>query len=147
MNQLKKIEKRLSKLSRLQKQLDKKKRKVGRLVAKNKKKQNRVRRLVKEAQQTVPPAKKTMVKKAAIGFVIGTVLGVVVTKIVKYVKNNGCCCKLHAQADADALAENFQTEESHAEYDKASLEELEDALLRVENELDEVSAAIENAKK
>ena len=74
MNQLKKFEKRLSKLSRLQKQLDKKKRKVGRLVAKNKRKQNRVRSLVKEAQQTVPPAKKTMVKKAAIGFAIGTLI-------------------------------------------------------------------------
>ena len=34
MNQLKKIERRLSKLRRLQKQLDKKKRKVGRLVTK-----------------------------------------------------------------------------------------------------------------
>ena len=71
MNQLKKIEKRLSKLSRLQKQLDKKKRKVGRLVAKNKKKQNRVRRLVKEAQQTVPPAKKTKVKKLRLVLQLG----------------------------------------------------------------------------
>lgn len=145
MNQLKKIERRLSKLRRLQKQLEKKKRKVGRLVAKNKKKQNRVRRLVK-AQQAVPTPKKTMVKRAVCGVVVGTICGIVASKVVNYVKTNGCCCKLHGRSE-DAIEEVFQSEGSQAEYDKASLEELEDALLRVENELDEVSAAIENAKK
>lgn len=146
MNQLKKIEKRLSKLRRLQKQLEKKKRKVGRLVAKNKKKQNHVRRMVK-AQQVTPMPTKTIVKRSICGIVIGTICGVVITKAIRYMKAHGCCCKLHGQGNEEALEEMFQGEESQVEYDKASLEELEDALLRVENELDEVSAAIENAKK
>ena len=146
MNQLKKIERRLSKLRRLQKQLDKKKRKVGRLVTKNKKKEKHVRRLVK-AQKTVPTPQKNMIKKAVFGVVIGSVCGVVASKIVGYVKANGCCCMLRRNVQEDADNEFLQAQESQAEYDKASLEELEDALLRVENELDEVSAAIENAKK
>ena len=62
-------------------------------------------------------------------------------------KANGCCCMLHRNLQEDVDNEFLQAQESQAEYDKASLEELEDALLRVENELDEVSAAIENAKK
>lgn len=146
MNQLKKIERRLSKLGRLQKQLEKKKRKVGRLVAKNKKKQNHIRRLTK-AQKAVPASQKAVLKKAVCGAVIGTVCGVVASKIISYVKANGCCCMLRRDAQEDALEEMFQAQESQADYDKASLEELEDALLRVENELDEVSAAIESAKK
>ena len=35
----------------------------------------------------------------------------------------------------------------NTDYEKASLDELEEALLKVENQLDEVTAAIENSKK
>lgn len=88
MNQLKKIERRLSKLRRLQKQLDKKKRKVGRLVTKNKKKEKHVRRLVK-AQKTVPTPQKNMIKKAVFGVSSGLSVVLLATKIVGYVKANG----------------------------------------------------------
>ncbi len=142
MNQLKKIEKRLSKLQRMQKQLLKKKRKLNQKLAAKKRKKSRASRLV--------PAKKgvafsdSFMKKAMLGTALGVVCAIVVTVALKNYKKN--------RAAEEALTERMgayagAVGDSHAEYDKASLEELEDALLRVENELDEVSQAIESAKK
>lgn len=50
-------------------------------------------------------------------------------------------------ANAEAVTGDLPDAALNTDYEKASLDELEEALLKVENQLDEVTAAIENSKK
>lgn len=150
-NKLKRIEKRLSKLYRLQKRLEKKRKKLNKFAAKNTKK---AAARAKKLPAVKVPAKAKAAVKPSKGFLwyfgislscalVATGVTLLVTKLVK---------RAAVQADAEAKemdayeAADLDAMDANQDYEKASLEELEEALLRVENQLDEVSEAIEGSK-
>lgn len=152
MDKLKKIEKRLEKLYRVQKQLEKKKKKMVKLAAQNKKKVAANSKKMAAAKAPVKIATKAGAKKnkalklvaVSLGLtVLSTVVAVVVTKLIQR-------ANIQKKAGIRSAAEDgneYPSVASNADYEKASLEELEEALLKVENQLEEVTAAIENSKK
>lgn len=150
-NKLKKIERRLEKLYRVQKQLEKKRKKLTKVATKSKKKAVANSKKLAAAKVPVKVAVKTGTKKkkllgivgVSIGLaVVSTIAAVLVTKLIQRAsvqKNAGNRNAYEESADGPANAGN-------SDYEKASLEELEEALLKVENQLDEVTAAIEKTK-
>lgn len=152
MDKLKKIEKRLEKLYRVQKQLEKKKKKMMKLAAQNKKKVAANSKKMAAAKTPVKVVTKAGVKKnkmlkliaTSIGLaVFSTVVAVAVTKLIQRANIQ----KKAGIRNAAAEENDYPSVAANADYEKASLEELEEALLKVENQLEEVTAAIENSKK
>lgn len=149
MEKLNKIEKRLEKLSRVQKQLEKKRKKLTRLASKTRKqsaaKTKKLASKVPASVGNIVPKKKSLLGLilTSVGLaVFSTVVAVAVTKMIERAKVQKNAYDRNVEGSADLSAEDFNTD-----YEKASLEELEEALLKVENQLDEVTAAIEKNKK
>lgn len=152
MDKLKKIEKRLEKLYRVQKQLEKKKKKMMKLAAQNKKKVAANSKKMAAAKTPVKVATKAGVKKNKMLKLIATSIGLAVFSTVVAVAVTKLIQRANIQKKAgirNAVAEDndYPSVAANADYEKASLEELEEALLKVENQLEEVTAAIENSKK
>ena len=148
MDKLKKIEQRLEKTYHLQKQLEKKRKKLVKLAAKTRRQSaEKTKKLAAKAPASVAciAKKKSFWRLFALSLglsLLATAAAVTVSKMVKRAAVQKNAYDRNAEVSADLSAANLNTD-----YEKASLEELEEALLKVENQLDEVTAAIENSKK
>lgn len=150
MDKMKKIEHRLEKTYHLQKQLEKKRKKLVKLAAKTKQQSAQA---AKKLASGKLPAVPTKDKKRRVFswrlFVLSLGLSLVATVIAFSID------KMLTRAAVQRNAYDRNAEEGGdlsgaglgTDYEQASLEELEEALLRVENQLDEVTAAIEKNKK
>lgn len=151
MDKLKKIETQLDKMVRMQKQLEKKRKKLVKAAAKARKESAaKTRKLAAKAPASVECIASGVKKNNLRGLIIksvclaafSTVVAVVSTAIKRAAVQRGA-----TDRNAEAVTGDLPDAALNTDYEKASLDELEEALLRVENQLDEVTAAIENSKK
>lgn len=140
-----KINAQINKLRRLQRRVEKQRKLIDRLTALNSQKLSRkTPKQVQDAGSAVKhvPFTKKVLKKIFIAVVgIGLVAGgcTLLARTVKNKKKN-----VDDITRYDVLyGEKDAQENERFDLDQASLEELENALLKVENELNEVNAALE----
>lgn len=152
MDKLKKIETQLDKMVRMQKQLEKKRKKLVKAAAKARKESAaKTRKLAAKAPASVECIASGVKKNNLRGLIIksvclaafSTVVAVVVSTAIK----RAAVQRGAADRNAEAVTGDLPDAALNTDYEKASLDELEEALLKVENQLDEVTAAIENSKK
>lgn len=157
MDKMKKIEKRLSKLYRLQKRLEKKRKKLNKFAAKNRKNAALVtKKAGKKLTAVKAPVKgktaarpsKSFLWRFGVSLACSLAATAVVVAVYKALKKSAVQADAEAkELDACTAATEAEGAVTNQDYEKASLEELEEALLRVENQLDEVSQAIDESKK
>lgn len=150
-NKLKKIERRLEKLYRVQKQLEKKRKKLTKVATQSKKKAVANSKKLAAAKVPVKVTAKTGTKKKKLLGIVGVSIGLAVVSTIAAVLVTKLIQRASIQKNAgnrNAYEESvdYPVNSGNSDYEKASLEELEEALLKVENQLDEVTAAIEKTK-
>ena len=140
MDKLKKIETQLDKMVRMQKQLEKKRKKLVKAAAKARKESAaKTRKLAAKAPASVECIASGVKKNNLRGLIIKSVCLAAFSTVVAVV--------VSTDRNAEAVTGDLPDAALNTDYEKASLDELEEALLKVENQLDEVTAAIENSKK
>lgn len=152
MEKLKRIERKLEEMTKLQKQLEKKRKKLVKAAAKAKKQvKAKSKALAGKAPKTAEVIVGDMVnevkKKNTRGIIVKSILLAAVTTMVAVAVSIAVKRFAVQQGAEERASEATMDDVVNNDYEKASLEELEEALLRVENQLDEVTSAIENSKK
>ena len=143
-----KLNAQIKKLRKLQKRVDKQRKLIERIAAygseelpKKARKQMRMVGATATAVKRVPLSRRLLKKLGLVA--VGTcLLAVCGTFAVRMVKNKKQNMDETTRYDVP-YGEKDAQENAHFDLDQASLEELENALLKVENEIDQVNAAIE----
>ena len=152
MDKLNKIEKRLTELAQLQKQLEKKRKKLMKSASKARKASAARTRKLAASKLPLDPSciankkRSSFLRLFALSLGLSLLATAVAVGVSQMVKRAKVQHQATAQNGYDELAD-VQSMTANTDYEKASLEELEDALLKVENQLDEVTSAIEKSKK
>lgn len=150
-----KLEVQMKKLKKLQKQGKKQADRVNSLVKKQLRDNELVDQMTQFAQKSFNDVKKvsfkdrlckSLKKWQKVGIVLALLIGagVIINALFRRYKNN----KQNFEDDSrfDFIDEVTERADDTFDFDNASLEELEEALLRVENDLNEVSNALDGEK-